>query len=98
MSVVRLRNGAEEAELLVVATMLHLERLYVAEPLAFFDAIMVARDPSYRTFGDVGATLRRLALLDQAGRMHGSIRNVLLSAAEGDGMDMRLVDPIGRRA
>ena len=93
MTTTRLHNGSEELATGVSAVMLTLRSLYNTNPMAFYDAAMIARDPAYQPFGSNGAKLQALAILDGAGRMHASIRNVIASAVVGNGLDMSLRDP-----
>lgn len=82
--VVTLRNGAEEVMSVVAATMLNLELLMERRPIALIDLILLARDPSYEPFGNNGEYLQSVSLVGADGRMHDSIRNIVLSAAEGE--------------
>ena len=94
MKVVRLRNGSEEAAPLVTVTMMSLEHLVKERPLAFYDLVMKCRDRSYQFFGDNGEHLQDLALVGDGESIHNSIRNIVLSAVRGDGMDMMLDSPL----
>ena len=93
LRVVRLRNGADEAEIFVTGLMVTLRDLIKANPIAFYEAVMIARNPKYKPWGDVGKDLERWALLRQ-GEMHDSTRNVILSAVTGQMADMCLRSPI----
>lgn len=94
METVTLKNGAEEVKSLVVVTMLSLESLIEEQPFAFYDLVMVCRDRDYRPFGSNGDHLKSLALLQDGGHVHDSIRNIVLSAVTGDGLDMQLGSPV----
>jgi len=94
METVRLRNGAEEAKPLVAVIIMSLERLMNERPLALYDLVMKCRDRAYELFGTNGDYLKDLNLVDQDGSIHESIRNVVLSATDGEGMDMVLRSPI----
>lgn len=89
----KLKNGTEEDKALVAATMLTARLLLDSNPMAFHDAVMIARDPKYRPFGNLGKTLAGARILQDDGAMHASIRNVLLSAVTGDGLAMVLGSP-----
>lgn len=94
METVILKNGAEEAKPLVAVTMLSLNLLMDERPLALYDLVMKCRDKNYRFFGDNGEYLRSLKLVDRDNSIHNSIRNVVLSAAEGDDLDMVIKSPV----
>ncbi len=91
--VVRLRTGAEVPEPLVATTVLALEALMDSHPVALYEAVELARNPSHVPFGRTGAILRGHGLLDGSGQMLGTARDVILAATEGDGFDVRLVSP-----
>ena len=94
METIKLRNGAEEAKPLVAVTMMHLETLMNERPLALYDLVMRCRDTNYEFFGTNGDYLKSLNLVGQDGSIHGSIRNIILSAIDGDGIDMVLRSPV----
>jgi len=95
MKTVELKNGAEEAEALVTVTIGSLHHLIETNPIAFYELVQKARDKDHKIiWGNVSSVLKSLALLSENGAMHDSIRNIVLSAAEGDGLDMALVSPI----
>jgi enolase len=98
ITVVKLKNGAEEAEPLVKVVMLSLSSLFEADRMdyafAFYELVMKARDPKHEIFSNVHKNvLKDLALVQSNGRMHDSIRNIVLSAVEGEGLAMKLVSP-----
>jgi hypothetical protein len=94
METVILKNGAEEAKPLVVMTMISLEKIMKERHLALYDLVMRCRDRTYQFFSDNEEYLKSLNLVDRDGSIHGSIRNIVLSAAEGDGLDMVIRSPI----
>lgn len=98
VQMVRLKNGTEEAKSLVSITRLVLQRLYVKDPMALVDLATMCRDGGYTPFGGIGERLRALnlvSLCEETGayHVHRSIRNVVLSAVEGEGLQMELVNP-----
>lgn len=94
MTTLRLRNGSQEAEPLVITTGLTLRSLIATQPTVFYEAVMLARDPGHSLWGDTSQPLRKMGLIDATGRMHESVRNVVQSSVEGDGIGMRLVNPV----
>lgn len=91
---VLLKNGVEEVSVFVSATMLVLNRLVEEEPVAALDLAMRCRDSDYEFFADNEEILRDRKLIEKHGTIHSSIRNVVLSAFEGDGFDIVLQSPI----
>jgi hypothetical protein len=94
MQTVILKNGAEESLPLVNVMMMSLRSLMQENPIAFYELVMKCRDHNHKFFGNVGDVLKRLSLVETSGSIHDSIRNIVLSAAEGDGLDMSLGSPV----
>ncbi len=94
MNVVKLKNGAEEAAVLVAATMLSIHRLWDKEPIIGYELVMKCRDRNHKFFGVAGKKLAELALVSPSGDVHDSIRNIVVSAVVGDGLEMSLISPI----
>lgn len=90
---VTLKNGTTEVEPLVAATMMSLRKLFDEEPIVLFDLVSRCRDDSYEWFGDAEKECKDLRLVQSDNTIHRSIKNIILSATEGDGMDMTLVSP-----
>jgi phosphomannomutase len=63
-------------------------------PIAFYELVMKARDPNHRFFGDTKEVLQRLEFVQPNGNLYDSIRNVVVSAVEGEGLGMGLASPI----
>lgn len=98
METYKLKNGAVEAAPLVKATMMSIRSL---DPISLYELVEVARKPDHQPFGNTGEKLKGLALLEPASggfgpatRMHDSIRNIVLSAAQGEGLELELVSPV----
>lgn len=94
MRTVTLRNGSEEFAPLIQGLSMAVAGLTEREPLAFYEAVMVARNPKHEPFGGLGKVLRDMAWISQDGTMRDSIRNYLLSSAEGEGLEMVQVNPV----
>lgn len=88
-----LRNGRDVPGPVVRVTVLSMERLLENNPVAFVEAVEVARDPSHRPWGQTGKVLAGAGLTGAGGRMHGAMRDVILACTEGDGAGLRLVSP-----
>ncbi|MDI6758871.1 MAG: hypothetical protein QMD94_04285, partial [Candidatus Omnitrophota bacterium] len=97
IQLVKLKNRAMEPEDVVMAAMLSLEQLR-QHPKGFVlvhELRAKARDPQYKFFGDdTEAKLKKIKLIQSNGEIHESIRNVVLSAVVGDGLDIHLVSPL----
>lgn len=72
--------------------MLSLQSLIEDEPIAFYELVMLCRNPSHEPFGNTGQKLVDRMLVEQDGQPHSSIRNIVLSATVGEGLDMKLVN------
>ena len=94
MKVAILKNGSKEASSLVTVTMMNLRKLIESEPIAFFELVSMARDSTHKPFGNTNEVLQRFGLLDTNNCMHDSIKNIILSASTGGGLDMMLDNPI----
>lgn len=93
MKTVILKNGAEEAEPLALAMPRILASLMQENPIAFYELVMLARDPSHDMWPGTSEILEQRQLITR-GHMHDSIRNIVVSAVEGEGMEMVLTSPI----
>ncbi len=94
MQTVTLINGAEEARVLVNATMRSLTGLMEWNPIAFYELVMKCRDSNHIFFGNVADVLKRLRLVEASGSIHNSVRNIVLSATKGERLDMTLDSPV----
>lgn len=93
IKLVTLANGAEEALPVVATTMLSLERIIDSNPIAFYELVMKCRDQGHRFFGNTQEVLSDFALVQPEGTVHESIRNVVLSAVNGEDLNMTLGSP-----
>ena len=92
---VTLRNsGIEELRILVDAIYTSLEKLFKENPDAFYDVVVIARDKSYKHFGENGEILCQFGFINKDNNMHNSIRNIILASVRGDMMKLKLVNPI----
>lgn len=104
MKEVKLKNGSSEVTALVADCTLSLRRLAdsgIPGITQLYDLREMCRDRSYglKVSSTNWDALRQLSLVD-GGRsnvqIHGSLRNIVLSSIDGEGMEMRLVDPVDR--
>ena len=95
MTTLKLKNSSEEAEPLVRVTMMSLRSLAESDPIVFYELVELCRDPKHELFGNAGDALKRLSLVQGDGNsVHQSIRNVVLSAAVGEGLALELANPV----
>ena len=90
----RLRNGAEEAEAAIRTTMMTLHALWQRDPVDIIELAAICTDPEHEPFGDSGELLRRLRLLEANGQPHPSVKNIVLSAVAGEGLETHLQNPV----
>ena len=93
METVLLRNGAVEASPLVTTVAQSVKSLHKTHFLAAYELLMKARDGDHACIGTTGDRLVSLGLLQANGSMHASVRNVVLSMGEGEGIHVRFVSP-----
>lgn len=101
ITAVRLKNGSEEAASLVGIIMKHLNQLVVSDPISLVELVSKCRDRHHSFWADSGDKLDKLRLvqriLGDGGspeyRVHDCIRNVVLSAVTGDGLNISLGSP-----
>lgn len=87
---VTLSNGAIENLGLVRATLLSL-RMMQKDPMTFYDAVTLAREPSYKIFQKPQQTMEEYGFINTAGTMHDSIRNIIVCAVKGEDFDMEIL-------
>jgi hypothetical protein len=94
MEMLELKDGSRVAEPTVRTTLLTLQAVRDAHPLALFEAVQIARDPGHEPFGNLGSVLSGYGLIDADGTMHDDTRHVVLSAARGSALDLTLANPV----
>lgn len=94
LKTVKLKNGSKEGEAFVKVIISILQKLIERDPIALHELVTVARDPSHKTWGQKGKDLEKLTLLEPGGTMHGSVRNIVLSATIGEDLDLQIVNPL----
>lgn len=89
-----LRTGEEVPTPLVGAVMLALETLVKKNPIALYELVQISRNPKHKLFGNTGDILRDLALIETNGQPCDATRLIVLAATEGEGLALKLVQPI----
>jgi len=97
MQLLKLRNGSEEPKPAVITTMQSLKALFESNVMAAYELRELCRNPNHIIFGDLDDELRALALIQSDNSIHDSIRNIVMCAFEGEGLDMTLVSPIATK-
>lgn len=92
--VVKLRNGSEEFGPAVYTTVLVLKKLSQNAPAYLFELVCKCRDQDYQFSGDAETRLKALAIVESDGSITNTVKNVVLSAVEGDGFKMKFVNPV----
>ena len=87
---VLLSNGAKEALGCIRATLLSLKSLK-NDPITFYDAVTLARDPSYQIFQKPKEKMQDYGMINSSGKMHDSIRNIINCAVQGDDFEMEIL-------
>jgi hypothetical protein len=93
MKVIKLKNGSEEVEPIVLVTMASLHKLFQDQPIAAYELVMKCRDRTHKFWGNYQDVLEKWALVQSDGNVHDSIQNIVLSAVTGDGLYMTLSSP-----
>ncbi|MDP3730644.1 MAG: hypothetical protein Q8R14_03860 [Candidatus Omnitrophota bacterium] len=94
LEMITLKNGATEIEVAVRVVMMSLDLLIQQKPIVFYELVMKARDPNHKFFGRSEEDLMALSLVERDGELYDITRNIVLSAVEGEDLNMRLVSPI----
>lgn len=94
METVNLKNGTTEALSLVSVVMVSLESLMKTKPMAVYELNEICKDKNHKIFGSLGTDLTELSLLQANGQPHSCIKNVVLSAITGEGLNMTIGSPI----
>lgn len=97
LEVVTLRNGAQEAKPLVAIIWAGIRKLLddpMGGGIVMYELVMKCRDSNHQFFGNTGDRLKALRLVELNGAVHNSIRNIVLSSAEGEGLQMSFRCPV----
>ena len=98
MDVVTLKNGEKERKSLVNVTMMSLRTLMnEGKAMVVYELAELCRKPNHKPWGQTGEDLKKLQLAtEQNGswNVHDSIKNIILSAVEGEGLNMILGNPV----
>lgn len=95
MKTVQLKNGTTELKGAVNTTYFTLRELSKTSPLAVYELMELCNNRDHKIFSDrLEQDLLTFGLIQQGGRVHPTIKNVVLSAVVRDGFDISLVSPL----
>ena len=96
MQILKLKNNSKECEPIVMATMRSIGGLMEGLPGALdaYELVQLCKDPSHKMFGDSLTSLQARGLIEASGKVHDSVRNIILSSAGGDGLELHFENPI----
>jgi len=94
LDMVVLKNGAKEVAVLVSVTMRDLRELRTEDIIAFDGLVMKCRDGNHKLFGNTEEFLKSKAMLERNGQPYNVVKNIVLSAVTGDGLDKKLGSPL----
>ena len=93
MNTIKLKNGTEELESFVNLTIALLTKLANENYILFYELVMKCRDRNHQLFGGCGKELVEREFLQSDFNPHQSIKNVIVSAVIGDGLNMKIENP-----
>ena len=94
---VKLKNGTEEARPMVAVTMFALNGLMEeGKVIVLYELVQLCRNRDHVPWGKTGEDLKALSLIENRDgwHVHDSIRNIVLSAAKGEGLEMSIGNPV----
>ena len=94
METVTLKNGAELLKSQVAVIMSSLRDLEGERPMAFYELLKKCHDQEHQPFGTTGEVLRNYEFIESDGILHSAVRDIVLSAVEGEGFDAKLGSPV----
>jgi hypothetical protein len=87
-----LKIGKSVPKPVAMTTMVALRQIAENDPLAFYELVELCKDSNHQIWGDTDK-LKGLSLLQSDGRVRDDVKEVILSAAEGEGMELSLGSP-----
>ena len=90
----KLKNGSEEPDAVVMATIITLKELQKSDYTSFFDLVDSCRNKGRVPFGDGGRKLHSWGLFQSDHKTpHTAVKNIVLSFVTGDLFNMKLTSP-----
>lgn len=97
IKMIKLKNGSEAPEPAVITTMISLESLMDKNPIAFYEFVQKCRDPNHEMWGNTKEAVAKLALINN-NSVHDITKNVVLSAVQGEDLEMALSSPVEKNS
>jgi hypothetical protein len=94
MQTAKLKNGSVEVVSLITVTMIALDNLLKGNPMVLYELNEKCKNSEHKIFGQMEPILKDLYLIDADGKVHSSIKNIVLSAIVGEGVLLALISPI----
>jgi len=91
---IKLKNGSEEIDSLVAATLSSIYALLMENSGVLHYLFKKCKDDNYNIPPEAVEILKDKALLEESGSVHSSIRNIVLSAFEVDGQNIKITSPL----
>ena len=92
MEMSQLKTGKSVPTPLVTTTMIALHQIIAEDGIAFYELVEFCKDSNHKIRGGADK-LKTLALLQSDGSIHSDVREIVLAAIEGEGLDLALVSP-----
>lgn len=98
LTMATLRDGSQVPQVVVVTTSTNLRAATEENYVALFDLVEKCKDASYQfvvnPFGASKAILKKWALIDGSEKVHEDVRKIVLNSIEGEGLSLKLVNPL----
>jgi hypothetical protein len=94
VELVTLKNGSTEPKPAISATALAAKYLMKSDPIAFYELVEICRNPNHTPFENTAEKLQSMALLGSNKLPHATVRNVIVSAVEGEKLAMVWTNPV----
>ena len=91
---ITLRTGKTAPEPVVATTMLSLQHLCKKDPVSFYELVELCRDYSHQLWPGTEEQLIALSLIQPDCKVHSCVKDIVLAAVEGNGMNMSLRSPL----
>ena len=88
-----LKNYSQESVSMILVSMFSLQMLMKQNPGLFAEFVELCRNPDYKLSDTSRKNLETLNFI-RNGAVNTSLRNIVLSAVEGNGLEMRLIFPV----
>ena len=93
VALIKLKNGSEVPLAIIITTMDILNRLQATQAVAFHHLVKKCRDSAHNIADDTIKILEKNALMKD-GLVHITVKDILLSAIQGDDQKITLNSPV----